>query len=159
MKSRKKLIIGLLIGIISVCIISLIIIVLLMAKNKAGNDSTNPESPYQNGINITYNNNDSVAHPSKESIEFDQEENIIYFKDTLIVYTFIDLDTNRADEIAKAVDGVVVGKVSGAINAFQIRVKDSSLDELNSMADSIMGFDEVLYAGYDYPIELSENNS
>lgn len=105
-------------------------------------------------MSITPDNNDYTFTPTEEYIAFDTNSNILYFNNQLIVYTFSELNERNADKLAELVDGKVVGHISGSINALQIQVKTSTLEELNSMAAQLMEHTDVLYAGYDYPMQL-----
>lgn len=102
-----------------------------------------------------YSNGDYTYTPAKESLAYDEDSSVIYFNDQLIVYSFSEMSDEYASELAGMVNGEVVGKLSGSINALQISVKKSTLDELNAMAAQLMTQDNVLYAGYDYPVQLS----
>lgn len=105
-------------------------------------------------ISVTLDNNDYTFTPTEEYIAFDTNSNTLYFNNQLIVYTFSELNESNADKLAELVDGKVVGHISGSINALQIQVKTSTLEELNSMAAQLMEHTDVLYAGYDYPMQL-----
>ena len=98
-------------------------------------------------------NGDITYRPRSEQITFDKDNNTIYFNNMLIVYTFTDLGDEKAEALASSVDGEVVGKISGIINALQIRVEESDLDELTKKSEILMNSDDVLFAGYDYPID------
>ncbi len=152
-KNFKKWIIG-----IAIPIIAIILVVILsffeIVKIPFLSDLFSKESN-----SISYKNNDMVYHPEIEDISFDENENIAYFNDVLIVYTFSDISKSEREKIAKTVNGEIVGNISGSINAVQIRVEKSNLQELNEKADLLMKLDNVLFAGYDYPIEISPNNS
>lgn len=100
-----------------------------------------------------FNNGDCVSTPRQEHIGYDAETNALYFDNQLIVYTFADLKQEDADGLAKIIGGEIVGDISGSINALQIRVAPSTLDELESMANKLMESEDVLYAGYDYPMQ------
>lgn len=103
---------------------------------------------------VDFSNGDYVFTPDKDSIAYDEDNCVIFFNNQLIVYTFSEMSDKHISELAEVVNGDVVGRLSGSINALQIRVKPSSFDELNSMADQLMAHDDVLYAGYDYPIQM-----
>lgn len=103
---------------------------------------------------VDFSNGDYVFTPDKDSIAYDEDNCVIFFNNQLIVYTFSEMSDIHVSELAEVVNGDVVGRLSGSINALQIRVKPSSFDELNSMADQLMAHDDVLYAGYDYPIQM-----
>lgn len=108
-----------------------------------------------------YSNKDTVYHPSEDKIVYDTENNAIFFNDMLMVYTFSDLSADDSEKLAKSVDGKIVGDISGCVNALQIKVNESTFDELNKKAEILMLDNNVLYAGYDYPISLdntADNN-
>lgn len=107
--------------------------------------------------NITYSNKDYSYHPSKNNIDYDNDKNVIYFNNLLVVYTFTKMDKSTADSLAGTIGGTVVGKLSGCINALQISVKESTLEELNEMSKTLMKDENVLFASYDYPIHFSES--
>lgn len=104
---------------------------------------------------IVFDNGDYVFTPTEEHIAYDADSNMLYFNNQLIVYTFSELSKDNAVKLADLVEGEIVGHLSGGINALQIRVKTSTLDELKSMATRLMKHTDVLYAGYDYPMQLS----
>lgn len=108
---------------------------------------------------VRLDNEDRVSTPTEEHVALDQEEGVLYFDNQLVVYTFSDLSDRAAGELAELVDGKVVGDISGCINVLQIEVEASSLEELQDMADRLMREDDVMYASYDYPVDLSENDS
>ncbi len=103
----------------------------------------------------SFENGDSVYTPAKESIAYDEDSHVMYFNNQLIVYTFSEMNDDYASELAGMVNGEVVGKLSGGINALQIRVNASTLEELNAMAAQLMTREDVLFAGYDYPVQMS----
>ena len=103
---------------------------------------------------ITLDNGDRVSTPSEEHIAYDVDSSILYFNNQLIVYTFSDLSEDDASELADLVDGEIVGDISGSINALQIQVKPSTLAELEAIAAQLMESTDVLYAGYDYPMQF-----
>lgn len=108
---------------------------------------------------INFKNDDTVYHPAVEHIRFDENANVAFFDNLLIVYTLEDMDKDEAGRLAALVDGTVVGDISGAINVVQIQVRKSSLEELNEKAALLMQTENVLYAAYDYPMEIHNSNS
>lgn len=104
---------------------------------------------------IAFDNGNYVFTPTEEHISYDADSNVLFFNNQLIVYTFSELSGDEMNKLADLVEGEIVGHISGGINAFQIRVKESTLDELESMTMQLMENTDVLYAGYDYPIQLS----
>lgn len=107
----------------------------------------------KNSVTV-FENGDRVSTPGYEHIDYDAETNILYFNNQLIVYTFTDLKQEDAERLAELIGGEIVGDISGSINALQIQVDSSTLDELELMADKLMEYEEVLYAGYEYPMQL-----
>lgn len=103
----------------------------------------------------TYENGDVTFTPNEENIAFDKSSSTIYFNNLLIVYTFDTISENDAVRLASMVRGEAVGKLSGAMNILQIKVPESSLDELNTMAECLMTDENVLFASFDYPITFS----
>lgn len=114
---------------------------------RTGSEDENLKKVFENG--------DYVSTPDVEYVDYDTETNTLYFNNQLIVYTFTDLEKKDAERLAKLVGGKIVGDISGSINALQIRVASSTLNELEAIADELMELEDVLYAGYDYPIQLS----
>lgn len=111
-----------------------------------------PSEP-ENGTLQTFENGDYIFTPDKRYIAYDESEATIYFNNQLVVYTFSDLNEKQAQQLAQSVGGDIVGEISGAINALQIAVPESTLAELNAMSETLMQSEDVLYAGYDYPME------
>lgn len=121
-------------------------------------NNTNPPSE-ETESTLRYSNNDYVYHPPVESIDFDEEEGVIFFNNLLVVYTFTNLSEAEAYEVAASVDGIVVGKISGSINVIQVKVSETDLNGLNKKSEILMESDNILFAGYDYPTELSSSNT
>lgn len=105
---------------------------------------------------ICYSNGDSVYSPATESIAFDEQYCAIYYNNLLTVYLSSDLSTEEAAALAETVDGIVVGDISGCMNVLQIMVGDTDLETLETYAERLMESDQVLYASYSFPIEMSE---
>lgn len=112
-------------------------------------------SPLLNKNIESYSNKDTTYHPTEDTITYDSESNVIYFNNMLTVYTFSDLSRTDAEKLAKSVDGKVVGDISGCVNILQIKVDETTLDELNKKSEILMSDDNVLYAGYDFPISFN----
>ena len=149
---RQKLILGTLV----ICVIILTILGIFAVccpMPKPSMTSILGERQNEDG-RVDFSNGDYIFTPDKDSIAYDEDNCVIFFNNQLIVYTFSEMSDKHVSELAEVVNGYVVGRLSGSINALQIRVKPSSFDELNSMADQLMAHDDVLYAGYDYPIQM-----
>lgn len=119
----------------------------IMGERQSEDDST------------VFENGDSVYTPAAKNMAYDEDSHMIFFNNQLIAYTFSEMTDEYASELAGLVNGEVVGKLSGSINAVQIRVDVSTLDELNEMAAQLMTREDVLYAGYDYPVQLSVSDA
>ena len=116
--------------------------------------STESESQNQNTIK-TFDDNDYISIPAEEHIAYDENASMVYYDDQLVVYTFSDFSEEDAKKLADLVGGEIVGDISGDINALQIQVEPTDLNDLESMADKLMNVDGVMYAGYNYPIQIS----
>lgn len=116
--------------------------------------STESESQNQNTVK-TFDDNDYISIPAEEHIAYDENASMVYYDDQLVVYTFSDFSEEDAKKLADLVGGEIVGDISGDINALQIQVEPTDLNDLESMADKLMNVDGVMYAGYNYPIQIS----
>lgn len=99
-----------------------------------------------------YANKDYVYCPDEKHLSFDEKTATVYFDNQLVAYTFETLSDKETKKLANEVKGEVVGKVSGMINAVQVRVKEADLNILKQKAEVLMESEDVLFAGYDYPI-------
>ena len=106
-----------------------------------------------------YDYRDFTFTPNEENIAYEGDSSTIYFNNLLVVYTFDNLSSDEAQNLAESVNGSIVGKISGTVNMLQIMVRESSLVELNSMADILMTDSRVLFASYDYPVEFAETSA
>lgn len=129
-----------------------------------GNFNNNQASGNDEEITSDYRQNelksgDYTYCPESESINFDEQTNTLYFNNLIIVYTFDQLSSEDKNSLANLVGGELVGEINGNINCLQIKVSKSTLEELNYKAELISGNYSVLYAGYDYPLFLCENDT
>lgn len=138
---RKKFIT---IGIITFIAVVLCIVIFVFLQWRASLDITRSQVKYDNG--------DIVYIPDEDALTFDEEECIIYYNNLLSVYLLSDLSDKELKALADRVDGKIVGDISGCINYVQIKVSDSSFEELNRKADILNQLEEVLYASYDAPM-------
>ncbi len=106
----------------------------------------------------TYDDGDTVYSQGEENLAIDEDTYIIYYDNLLTVFTFTDLSESDANALADEVGGTVVGDISGCINLLQILVPSTDLETLEGYADTLMESENVLYASYDIPIELSEED-
>ena len=107
----------------------------------------------------TYENGDYIYCPEEEHLSVDENTQTVYFDNMLVIYTLADLSDHKMQKLADKVEGDIVGNISGIVNAFQLRVRESDFDTLNEKADLLMKSDDVLYAGYDYPIMLNASET
>lgn len=112
----------------------------------------------QNNNQNNYSDSDIVSdfHPELEDIAYDANEGVLYFNNVLIVYTKPGLGMTELENIAKSVDGELVGYIDGSMNVMQIKIPASSLEEIQSKADLLMNSDSVIFAGFDYPREFDD---
>lgn len=119
-----------------------------------GNFSTETQSKI-----VSYDNGDTVYRPGYEYIAYDQKTASLYFNNLIVVYTYYALSENEAELLADMINGELVGNISGIMNVIQIKVQESTEEELNKMAEMLMESESVLYAEYDYPIQLEETQA
>lgn len=111
-----------------------------------------------NAEQIKYDNGDYLYKSTEENIAFDEESGALYFNDMLMAYTLDNLSDSEAELLAENIEGELVGRINGSINALQIRIEESNLSVLREKAEILMQNEEVLYAAHDFPIELSESS-
>lgn len=111
---------------------------------------------------VKCDNGDIIYIPDKETISFDEESCSLYYDNILSVYLRSDLPERERKALAHLVNGKIIGNISGCINYVQIKVKESSFEELNHMADILNQSENVLYASYDAPMfmqpSVADNN-
>ena len=108
---------------------------------------------------IAYSNGDIVFVPASKQITFDEENLVVYYNNVILVYTYSKLEEEEMFNLAKIVNGQVVGNITGAVNAIQIRVPDSTLTEIEEMTQKLTLSEKVIFAGYEYPISISSNKT
>lgn len=101
---------------------------------------------------VNYDNGDIIYIPDKENLSFEKESCTLYYNNLLSVHLLSDLSEKEKKMLADLVNGQIVSDISGCINFMQIKVKETSLEELNRMADIINQSESVLYASYDTPM-------
>ena len=106
----------------------------------------------------TYSNGDTVYKPTDDNIKYDENENVIYYNNLILAYTYDDLSSEEASELAESINGAVAGDISGAVNLLQIVVNESDVGTLQRYADKLMESDKVMLATYDVPMEISEDS-
>lgn len=108
----------------------------------------------------TLENGDTYYTPDGSHLVFDDGRAILYYNNMLIAYTYTDLSEADIDALAKIVGGEVVGIVSGGIHSVQLKVADTDLAGLESLADKLMDNDSVMYACAEFPVQImaDQNN-
>lgn len=101
---------------------------------------------------VKYDNGDIIFIPDLKNLSFEQESCTLYYDNLLSVHLLSDLSEKEEQMLADLVDGEIVSNISGCINFVQIKVKKTSLEELNRMADVLNQSKNVLYASYDVPM-------
>lgn len=107
----------------------------------------------------TYSNGDTVYKPTDDNIKYDENENVIYYNNLILAYTYDDLSSEEASELADSINGSVAGDISGAVNLLQIVVNESDVGTLQRYADKLMESDKVMLATYDVPTEISDSSA
>lgn len=104
-------------------------------------------------------NGDTFYTPDKSHLAFDDDRAVLYYNNMLIVYTFDDLTSSAIDKIADIVGGETVGVVKGGIHSLQIKVSDTNLAGLESLAEKLMQDDLVMYACAEFPVQIMGMNN
>ena len=126
-------------------------------------ESSTPEPelnlPLYDGEFQTLANGDSFYTPDPCHVTSDEGYTVLYYNNMLLAFTVTDLPADELTALAYSVGGEPVGTVSGAIHAVQIRVEDSSLPELESLAEKLIESQSVLYACAEYPVQIMNTES
>lgn len=112
--------------------------------------------PKQDGSLQTLANGDSYYTPAISHVTMDDGRSVLYYNDLLLVFTYEDLDLAEMNALALSVDGEVMGVINGGIHAFQIKVAEKQLSELETLSDELMDNELVLYACAEYPVQIME---
>ena len=131
---------------------------LLSKSNKTNNvvdDKTIKE--VKNGKFEKYKNGDIVFTPENSAVELIGASNTAYYNNLINVYTLTDLSKDDALELAKIVNGRIVGDINGVVNVIQLLISSSSMPELQKKAEQLMQNDNVLYASYDALESIEED--
>lgn len=107
---------------------------------------------------VKYSNGDIVAKIETGHIVSDDRTSIQYIDNRIVVYTMHDFTAEEINSLLSLVDGTLIGDISGVINMLQIEIAPSSLEEINHMAGSIMKQENIIFAGYDYPIQPTSSS-
>lgn len=112
------------------------------------------ETPLYDGVLQMLANGDSFFTPGADHMVTDRDRAVFYYNDLLLVFTEHDLPAAERETLAECVGGEAVGTVSGGVHAFQIRVAEATLEELEALAYSLMEDTRVLYACCEYPVQI-----
>ena len=86
------------------------------------------------------------------NIAVDTQEKQLFYDNMLIVYTDGGLSAGQQEELARMVDGTVVGKLDKGLSVLQILVEPTGLAQLHRMAQQLAASDLVLAAEIDVPL-------
>ena len=110
---------------------------------------------------IEYENGDTVFVPSEFNLDYNKEEGIVFYNNTLSVYLTKDISSSEEQRLANLCNGEVVGRIKGTVNVLQIKVTPTDFSTLESFSDLLMKENAVLYATYEFPMEVdfdADNN-
>lgn len=110
--------------------------------------------PSYDGTLQTLANGNSFYTPDATHAVTDDAHTVLYYNNLLLVFTTQDLTAGEMDVLSQGVGGQTMGVISGGIHAFQIMVQESTLTELQTLAEALMGNDQVLYACGEYPVQI-----
>lgn len=99
---------------------------------------------------------DTVYTLTEDQVSFDGENGVAYVNNILLAFVEPDLSAQEKEEIAKQVQGEIVGDISGGVNVLQIGVHESTLSELEAMAEVLRQDPRVNYVTCDYPLPSSD---
>lgn len=98
---------------------------------------------------ISFPNGDSVYVPEEGTMVIDDATGISYYNNLILVYTSPTATEEDIGKIEKSSQGMVVGKINGMLDLLQIRVDNSDIEKLTSVANELMNLDSVIYATFD----------
>lgn len=117
------------------------------------------DSVYQIRNVMHYPDGDTVFISDTENMQFDENEAVFYYNNVLSAYTFGTLDQAEAKALAESVNGKIVGQLRGSVNLVQIQVEESTLQELKDMIAQLQQNENVIYATYECPMEIAEQQA
>ena len=135
---------------------------LLPLARCGGSDGSSPITPPEEFADriTTYEGTDHFTYTfPEEDIAFDADELRFYADDTLYVVCKDDVTDAEKIALAEQVDGTIVGHLDMSRATLQIHVGDSTLAELEEMADELAATDAVARAEPETPIFLSPNDA
>lgn len=105
---------------------------------------------------VTHENGDFIYVPASEDIGYDSKEEVFFYENILNLFLVSEISNEQAEELAKTVDGEIVGRIQGAINVLQLQVEGESFAELSQLADRFEEAELVNFAELSTPSFISE---
>ena len=127
--------------------------------NKSDNSKISNLSDSINSSIKEYSDGDYLYIPKEENLKYDQEAYTRYYNNIVTAFTYTDLSESEMNNLADSINATVVGDISGNINYLQFLVEESDLETIKSFANKLMESDNVMYASYDFPMEMSETST
>lgn len=113
---------------------------------------------YEEQITV-HENGDFTYRYEPEEITLDKDASAWYVQNLLIVYTDAGFTQKEKEQLAASVDGTIVGDISGCVNLLQIHVDESELGALQNLSERLMQDPQVMYATYDTPMWLENQEA
>ena len=104
-----------------------------------------------------YDDGDAVYQPPENVLVHDDETQTDYYNNLILVYLNSDLSEEGAQDLAVKVQGVAVGRLSGAINTLQIAVEAADIEELEAKAALLMEEGTVSWAGVETAVYFEKD--
>lgn len=98
----------------------------------------------------------SAYVPDDNSVSYDEESGIAYINNIVLIFFNDGTSEREIDRVIDSIDGIVVGSLP-IINQYQVKVKESTLEELTAICDKLKENSCVFEAYYDEAFELSED--
>lgn len=141
------------------CTLAVLLIALgLLGKGAGGRAAQIPGARNMSEHTILYSNGDKVYTPPKENLSYDEASCTIYYNNLLNVYLWSEISDREKERLAGDVGGIVAGDISGLLNVLQILVEPRDLAGLQQQAALLMESELVLYASYEFPVEIEPDS-
>ncbi len=96
-----------------------------------------------------------------ENVAYD-DDGLPYFNDTVVAYAIDDISEERRQELAGMIGGTPVVDDIYLADTLCVQVEATDLDHLKQYAAILMDEEDIIYAGYDYPVSFApstDNNT